>query len=440
MTEERQAFETRLNALMTVKRAAKGVNDAEFVRCSGEIIATLDGIARLPVDNKLTDFQIGTYCWAIHAIAAKSPDPAKRRDAAVRLVVAFRKAIDSPQFWGDERAADFGRTLFNSVVLSLYRVLKESNDDAGEAMLRKAGRSFLEILDMRARVFLDEAGFRKDPVTDVQRAAMERANGGRAIRMKAWPSIAEKAFGIANRCLKADSGLMMADGLVDFLKNNIRNGDWLGFYCANALIRGSRFGEARALLAEIARKKPGEFWVWTHLAEACADVPRDAVACLCRSLACMVRDEEIRKATQAKTHRKLARIFAATGESGAAGREAEYAKGATPSEEDMARYAKEADAANALVFGNKPPRAVCGGGREAGAMRPDASEVRFSGVLRKASGKEFGFVRGGAGTGDVFVPPRFAGRMKDGDRIAGVAALRKDKKKNRMSLCMISAL
>ena len=146
MTPAREKLEGRLKELMAAKKAARGVDDAAFVKNSAAIVALLEEIARVPEDGKLTDFQIGTYCWALEAIAGKSRDPAQRRDAVVRLVKAYRKAVDSPQFWGDPRACDFGKVFFNAMVVCLHKIVKESNAEVRDAVLRKVARPFTEIL------------------------------------------------------------------------------------------------------------------------------------------------------------------------------------------------------------------------------------------------------------------------------------------------------
>ena len=436
MTPAREEMEVRLKALMAAKKAAKGVDDAAFVKAAADILALLEEIARLPDDGKLTDFQVGTYCWALEAIANKARDPIQRRDAVVRLVRAYRRAIDSPQFWGDPRACDFGKTLFNATVVCLHKIVKESTAEARDAVLRKAARPFTEILALRAAAFLDEAGFKKEPVTDAQRAAMERNNGGKPIKMKEWPSIAEKAFGVLNHGLRADAALTVPSDLIDFLFRNREKGIWLGFYCANAMVRAGRLDEARTLLSGVVRKNPEADWAWTHLAETFRDDPQGGLACLCRSLTCSNRNPEIAKATEAKTHRQLARILTVLGDAATVARENAYANGAAVSEEDARRYAEGAKVANRLVFGRDEPPARNRPGKK---TRGNDSPVKFEGVLEKREGREFGFVRC-RGIGDVFVPPRFASGKKNGERIAGTAALREDKKKKRMSLCMISAL
>ena len=439
MTPERERLEARLAELMAEKRAAKGVDDAAFAKSASAIVALLGDISRLPEDNALTDFQKNTYCWALEAVAAKSSDPAIRRDAAVRLVQAYRKAVDSPRLWGDERSREFGRTLFNSMVACLYKVVKESSAEAGETALKKAATPFAELLSLRAEAFLDEAGFRKDPVTDAQRAAMTRNNGGRPVRLKAWPSVAEKAFGLLNRCIKADIALTVPESLVDFLFRNREKGDWLGFYCANAMVRSGRCEEARELLFEIVRKKPQEFWVWMRLAEAYVDRPHAAVSCLCRSLTCRIRDKEIAKAVEAKIHRQLAKMLAAMGDAALSAREIACANGAEVSADDAKRYADGAKAANRLVFGDDASRSSGRGTPGRAGIASDKNAVKFEGPLAKVAGKDFGFVKS-VEIGDVFIPPRFAVKMKDHDRVVGLAAKREDKKKKRMSWCMVSVL
>ena len=439
MTPEREKLEEQLNAFMAAKRAAKGVDDAAFVKNSAAVVATLMEIKGLPEDNKLTDFQVGAYCWALHALASKSKDPASRREYTARLVKSFRKAIDSPQFWGDGRAKEFGKTLFNMMVVCLHKIVKESNAEARDAVLRKVAGPFEEILSMRAESFLDEAAFKKDPVTGEQRAMMERNNGGKPIRMKEWPSITEKAFGVLNHGLRADPALMVSAELIDFLFHNREKGTWLGFYCANAMVRAGRHAEARSLLMKVVRKNPEADWAWTHLADTCRDAPGDAMACLCRSLTCSNRDPEIAKATEAKTHRQLARMLAALGDNVTAARESRYANGEAVSPEDFERYAAGVKAANRLVFGNEmPPKKKQRGNAPQGGGGGDRC-VKFAGVLLKAEGKNFGFVRC-RDAGKVFVPPKFASKMKNGDWIEGMAEMREDRRKRRMGLCMVLAL
>lgn len=235
MTEARQSLEAKLKLQMAAKRAAKGRDEVAFVAHAHEIVDTIRAIWQLPEDNALTDFQIGSYCWALYAIASKARDGEVARNALARLVRAYRKKIDSPQFWGSAASDEYGKTLFRAIVLLVYQMLKHSNEGAGESLLKKIGTPFLEILDLRASSFLDEAAFKKDPVTEEQRLAMERSAGKR-IRMKAWPSVAEKAFGVMNRILKTLPETNPSSELVAFLAQNISRGDWLGYYCAKARI------------------------------------------------------------------------------------------------------------------------------------------------------------------------------------------------------------
>ena len=86
MTSEREQLETRLKEHEKAKRAAKGTDDAQFVAASQEIVSTIRQIRALPEDNKLTDFQISSYCWALYAIASKSHDSEQVRMALVKLV------------------------------------------------------------------------------------------------------------------------------------------------------------------------------------------------------------------------------------------------------------------------------------------------------------------------------------------------------------------
>lgn len=438
MTPERESLELRLKALLSEKKAAKGVDEAAFLRHSAAILALLGEIRNLPEDNVLTAFEIGTGCWALEAIASKSSDSAQRREYTARLVQAFRKAADSTQFWGDARSKEFGRAMFNAIVACLYKSVKGSGADVGDGLLRRAAHPFVEILSMRAEAYLDDEGFRKDPVTEAQREAMSRNNGGKRIRMREWPSVAEKAFGLLNRCLKADAALVPPPALVDFLAKNTSRGEWLGFYCAHAMMRSGRDDEARRLLFEIARKKPDEFWIWDHLADAFRASPGNARACLCRALTCPIRNKEIEAATKAKIHRRMARVAAALGDAAAADRENAYANGRPVSDEDGRRYTEEGRTANRIVFGRD--EALPRGGRD-GGPHPKVSEAgaRFAGRFVQCPGKPFGFVKG-TKLGDIFVPPPLAAKIQNNAQVAGMAARKEDRKKNRMSWCMISAL
>ena len=170
---------------------------------------------------------------------------------------------------------------------------------------------------------------------------------------------------------------MVPAELIDFLFRNKEKGDWLGFYCANAMVRVGRHEEARSLLVGVVRKNPGADWAWTHLAETYQNIPQNAMACLCRSLTCSNRDPQIAKATEAKTHRLLAKILAALGDSATAAREIGYANGTAVSAEDSQRYVEGVKVANRLVFGSdKPPEKRCGGiarSREGHACRVSSS-------------------------------------------------------------------
>ena len=435
MTPQRQSLEEQFKQLILEKKAANGVNDEKFANCSESIIAVLEEISRLPEDNILTDFEVGSYCWAALAVVSKTRDLARRREAVPRLVRAFRKALDSSQFWGDARSSEFGRMFFNSMITALYKVVKESNAEAGEAVLRKVGRAFVEILELRADVYLDEIGFKKDLVSDEQRIAMQRSNAGRPVRLKAWPSIAEKAFGLLNRCLKADSGLVVSQELVDFLCERKGKGDWLDLYCANAMMRIGRFDDARRLFIEIVRRKQGEFWAWMHLAESSRENIQDAMAFFCRVLTCRIHDAEIEKGVKAKVHRQLAKMFATLGDATTAAREIDYANGRNVIPEDIARYDIGAKNANRYVFGCEalPTKRKCDGAGK------NAERIKFSGKLIKPKDKDFGFVKCRE-AGDVFIPPSFAAKKSNGDIVSGYAMLKEDKKKKRMALCMISDL
>ena len=139
-------------------------------------------------------------------------------------------------------------------------------------------------------------------------------------------------------------------------------------------------------------------------------------------------------------------MLASLGDAAAASREIGYANGAAVSAEDSQRYTDGVKAANRLVFGSdKPPEKRHGGvmhSREDRAFRghtTSAAPVEFSGRLSRSEGKSFGFVRSRE-YGDIFIPPKFAAKMRDGELVLGVAAMREDKKKKRMALCMLFAL
>lgn len=431
MTPEREILERQLKEFEARKKAAKGVDDQVFVESARKTVSTIRAIARVPNDGELTGWQVSSFCWSLYAIASKSQDGEESRACLAHLVAAYRKKIDSAQFWGDARGAEFGRTLFNAIVLLLYRIVKDANEGAEEGILKRVGKDYLEMLALRAEAFLDDVAFKKDPVTDEQRAAMERSTGKR-IRLRFWPSLAERAFGLMNRCLKVDVTLVPSPELTAFLGRCKDRGDWLGFYCANARVRRGDFAGARQLLLEVVRKKRRDAWAWTHLAEACRDMPEKAVSCYCKALTCPVRDPSIAQATVAKTRRQLACVLLAMGRVQEATREKELADRKEMPDPRDTFYLGEAKAAEQMVFGSENSS---GAGRMQGGLST-GEKVHFSGVLVKRAGNAFGFVKDGK-RGDVFIPPRFAERKRDGEVVTGWAAYREDRKKNRMSLCMI---
>ena len=60
MTPQRQSLEEQFKQLILEKKAANGVNDEKFANCSESIIAVLEEISRLPEDNILADFEVGS--------------------------------------------------------------------------------------------------------------------------------------------------------------------------------------------------------------------------------------------------------------------------------------------------------------------------------------------------------------------------------------------
>lgn len=412
MTEARQELETRLKTFEAAKKAAKGTDDAAFVENARGIAATIREIWKLSEDNALTDFQIGSYCWALYAIASKSSDGDEARKALARLVCAFRKKIDNPQFWGAPRGEEFGKTLFKSIVLQLYQAVKRANEGAAEMFLKIVGKPFLEMLDLRAESFLDDAAFHKEPVTDEQRTAMER-NFGKKIRMKFWPSIAEKAFGLMNRILKTLPEAKPSLGLVAFLLKNVSRGEWLGYYCAKASIRIGECERARKLIIAMLQKKPTEGWLWADLADACRDRQELAVSCLAKALLCPNRDPQIAEGMAKRDRSLMNRLLSCLGRSPA------------PVELHDVFYVQESKKAELFVFGR------------VGASVGES--FVFSGRLQKKTGNAFGFVKD-AKLGSVFIPPGFAEKHADGEPIKGKAKKKEDKKKKRLGWCMVSAL
>lgn len=67
-----------------------------------------------------------------------------------------------------------------------------------------------------------------------------------------------------------------------------RYGDnpYVGYYHGLLLADLGRHEAARERLRTVVRAQPDEFWTWAALAQACADRPDLAAACLCRALAC----------------------------------------------------------------------------------------------------------------------------------------------------------
>lgn len=419
MTSEREQLETRLKEHEKAKRAAKGTDDAQFVAASQEIVSTIRQIRALPEDNKLTDFQISSYCWALYAIASKSHDAEQVRMSLVKLVRSFALAMNARSFWGDASSAEFGRTLFNSLVQLLYKSVKSMNDTTAVAFAKKIAVDYLNILDARCEAYLDAGAFHKDPVTEVQRKGMELRNGGKRIRLKFWPSLAEKAYGLMNRCLKADSQVVATDRLVTHLHRNVSKGDWLGLYCVTAMIRGGHAERARSMMKDIVRAKHNEAWAWTYLADTYRDKPEMVAACHCKALTLPSHDPEISLGMAVKSRRVLADALQRLGLVQEAQRELALAERKAPVDSHDGFYVTWAEKTNQLLL--------------------PSTAKRFTGRLIKREDKSFGFVKDRT-LGDVFIPPKFVKCLKNGDQIAGWADLQEDKNKKRKSLCMISAL
>ena len=419
MTSEREQLETRLKEHEKAKRAAKGTDDAQFVAASQEIVSTIRQIRALPEDNKLTDFQISSYCWALYAIASKSHDSEQVRMALVKLVRSFARAMNARSFWGDASSAEFGRTLFNSLVQLLYKSVKSMNDTTAVAFAKKIAVDYLNILDARCEAYLDAGAFHKDLVTEEQRKGMELRNGGKRIRLKFWPSLAEKAYGLVNRCLKADSQVVATDRLVTHLHRNVSRGDWLGLYCVTAMIRGGHAERARSMMKDIVRAKHNEAWAWTYLADTYRDKPEMVAACHCKALTLPSHDPEISLGMAVKSRRVLADALQRLGLVQEAQRELALAERKAPVDSHDGFYVTWAGKTNQLLL--------------------PSTAKRFTGRLIKREDKSFGFVKDRT-LGDVFIPPKFIKCLKNGDQIAGWADLQEDKNKKRKSLCMISAL
>ena len=419
MTSEREQLETRLKEHEKAKRAAKGTDDAQFVAASQEIVSTIRQIRALPEDNKLTDFQISSYCWALYAIASKSHDSEQVRMALVKLVRSFARAMNARSFWGDASSAEFGRTLFNSLVQLLYKSVKSMNDTTAVAFAKKIAVDYLNILDARCEAYLDAGAFHKDPVTEEQRKGMELRNGGKRIRLKFWPSLAEKAYGLVNRCLKADSQVVATDRLVTHLHRNVSKGDWLGLYCVTAMIRGGHAERARSMMKDIVRAKHNEAWAWTYLADTYRDKPEMVAACHCKALTLPSHDPEISLGMAVKSRRVLADALQRLGLVQEAQRELALAERKAPVDSHDGFYVTWAGKTNQLLL--------------------PSTAKRFTGRLIKREDKSFGFVKDRT-LGDVFIPPKFVKCLKNGDQIAGWADLQADKNKKRKSLCRISAL
>ncbi len=419
MTSEREQLETRLKEHEKAKRAAKGTDDAQFVAASQEIVSTIRQIRALPEDNKLTDFQISSYCWALYAIASKSHDAEQVRMSLVKLVRSFALAMNARSFWGDASSAEFGRTLFNSLVQLLYKSVKSMNDTTAVAFAKKIAVDYLNILDARCEAYLDAGAFHKDLVTEEQRKGMELRNGGKRIRLKFWPSLAEKAYGLMNRCLKADSQVVATDRLVTHLHRNVSKGDWLGLYCVTAMIRGGHAERARSMMKDIVRAKHNEAWAWTYLADTYRDKPEMVAACHCKALTLPSHDPEISLGMAVKSRRVLADALQRLGLVQEAQRELALAERKAPVDSHDGFYVTWAGKTNQLLL--------------------PSTAKRFTGRLIKREDKSFGFVKDRT-LGDVFIPPKFVKCLKNGDQIAGWADLQEDKNKKRKSLCMISAL
>lgn len=419
MSAEREEIEAGIKELEKAKREAKDVDAVAFVSKAREILVELKRLRALPEDSKLNDYQIGSYCWCQYALASKSTDAEEAKLALERLLVVFARVKDSSSFWGSDRGRAFGRALFSALVLVMYKIVKRMNEPSSISFLRRVSPAYLGILSSRAPAFLDDKAFEKDPVTDAQRQAMERNNHGKKIRMKSWPSLAEKAFGLMNRCFKARPESKISQEAVDFLLRNKDKGEWLCFYCANAMLQVNRYDEARKLMLEVVRAKRNDSWAWADLARTFKPQPEKAISCLCKALLRPSHDPEISLGMTVKIRRELSSALRQVGKEAEGIREIALADQKAPVDLNDPLYLEWARKADEFL------------------LAPTAK--RFSGKLIKRADQAFGFVRDKV-VGDVFIPPEFVKKAAHGDDLSGWADLRENKKKKCKSYCMISGL
>ncbi len=391
-------------------------DEQQFLAAAREIIAVRRQIQALPSeeDRRLSEAQVNVYFWAVYVVATKSDDLQEVREHAM----LFAKIFDYRLKHGWKPAV-FDKFGLSSCLLSFAKRIDAASKSAGgnaKPILYEIAHDYLQLAGM-ACDYLVAADFQQRKITDAERARLTKP-GQKPLKMKVWPSNAEKIIKVAARCVKENAAtsrpLVPSPRLLEFLRRHLDAGKWFGYYYARWLVQVGRHGEAVEPMRKVVASKQQEMWAWSDFAETFANTPSKARDCLCRALLCSVHDPMISAAMAKKVHRKLESVLRTLGELDVAQREAGLAQSEQPLPGQRAYYEEWAHHAEVLLLDPKASRS-------------------FEGVFEQRAGQAFGFVRVGYGRGgdSIFVPPSLAKRFKSDDRVKGMAALQMDRKKNR---------
>lgn len=112
---------------------------------------------------------------------------------------------------------------------------------------------------------------------------------------KSYPSIAEKVVQHAAKLILDHNLYGEVDFILPFLNTCIgkfQENIWLPYYKAKLLRLANRNEEAVEFLIPVVKKKIGEYWVWSLLADLVIE-KETAISCYCKSLLCQGEDKYI---------------------------------------------------------------------------------------------------------------------------------------------------
>ena len=363
------------------------------------------------------------YCWRMAKCIWANPPPSL--EVVSVMAGDFLFLSNGGSLGGYAKASEIQRRFFVGFARRLKAAGKAENGNAANLPYGVA-RCYVEMCEAFGFAALKPDDFNRRPVTNEQKAGMERRTGKR-IRMKEWPSHVDEAVGVAAKCIKLyqDGGMSLKPRvrMMEVLHSHIEANEWFGFYYARWLKACGRDTESAQYLVEVVRRKKNDDWAWQYFGDSFANEPEKARACYCRSLTCPIHDKEIADGVAKKTHRKLAAVLRELGQAEEAELEDGFAVSGEPLPGNREFYMSHAsDARRLMYFGEKT--------------------LEFFGRFEKHQDKAFGFVRVAAG-GDsavamgrqisVFVPPPLAKPLSNGIAVKGFAVQQMDEKKKRMS-------